>query len=220
MAGSVTHVEGMPDEAYLAAHTRQFSLRDGTRLRVRPILPSDRDALRAGFEQLSPESRYRRFLTPVGHLSEAMLDYFTEIDYRRHFALAAQLVEAPDQPGIAVARYVCDPDDPGVAEPAVAVVDAYQGLGLGTLLLDMLIAAAIDNGVRRFRASLLDDNGAMRHLFEESGAELIREGPGVLRAEFALPRREMARLRLAYDLLRHACEGSVTRARRVFAGES
>lgn len=205
-------------DAFIAKHTHELSLRDGTHLRMRPIHPDDKAALRTGFERLSPEARYRRFLSPVGHLSDTVLEYFTEIDYHDHFAWVAISLDEPGEPGVGVARYIRDSERPAVAEPAVAILDDYHGRGLGTLLLDLLIRSAVDHGVTEFRASLMDDNVAMRHLFEHAGARLTHESPGVLCAEFTLPSRDRARLQLAYDLLRHFGVGSLARARRVLTG--
>ncbi|MEA2283671.1 MAG: hypothetical protein QOK21_4278, partial [Solirubrobacteraceae bacterium] len=60
---------------------RALTLRDGSRIVIRPIEPDDRDDLREGFERLSPESRYRRFFSPVPRLSERHLDYLTQVDH-------------------------------------------------------------------------------------------------------------------------------------------
>lgn len=216
----MTNPASTPLDAFIAENTHEFSLRDGTHLRVRPIHPDDKEALRAGFERLSPAARYRRFLSPMGRLSDRSLRYFTEIDYHDHFAWAAIDLGQPGEPGIGVARYICDPDRPAVAEPAVAILDDYHGRGLGTLLLDLLIHSAVDHNVAEFRASVMDDNQAMRHMFERAGARLTRESPGVLCAEFSLPTRDRARLQLAHDLLRNFGDGSLARARRVLTGNA
>src|SRR5215218_1571067 len=80
-----------------------LTLRDGARVRVRPIGPGDRDALVAAFDRLSPESRYRRFFGPVNELSPQVLDYLSRVDHVDHEALVAL-----DDEGaiVAVARYV------------------------------------------------------------------------------------------------------------------
>ena len=49
---------------YVAARTSQVTLRDGSRVIIRPAIPADRELLAEGFERLSPESRYRRFSPP------------------------------------------------------------------------------------------------------------------------------------------------------------
>jgi GNAT superfamily N-acetyltransferase len=105
---------------------------------IRPIEPSDRAALTAGLARMSPESRYRRFLSPTANLTENELRYLTEVDHHDHEALVA--VEPGQTEGIGVARYVRLQDRPEVAELAVAVVDDKQGQGVGSLLLQRLAA--------------------------------------------------------------------------------
>ena len=82
----------------------RVALRDGSELAIRPIWPTDKKRLLKGFEQLSPESRYRRFLQPMPHLTGRLVRYLTEIDHHDHEALVA-LGADNDEP-IGVARYV------------------------------------------------------------------------------------------------------------------
>ena len=100
--------------------------------------------LRAGFERLTPASRYRRFLTPLDHLSDQQLEYLTDVDHHDHEAIAAL---TPAGEGIGVARYVRWPEAPDSAEVAVAVVDDWQGRGLGSALLEELTDRAGEEGI-------------------------------------------------------------------------
>jgi len=139
-------------------HERRVTLRDGTPIVIRPVRPEDREALREGFERLSPESRYRRFLAPMAHLSESQLTYLTRVDHHDHEALVAiPDGDGGDGAGLGIARYVrlADPD---AAEVAVAVADTFQGRGLGTVLLAHLLARARQEGIERFMATVLADN--------------------------------------------------------------
>jgi GNAT superfamily N-acetyltransferase len=160
-------------------------LRDGTPVVVRPVESTDKQLLLAGFERLSPESRYARFMAPVVELSEEQLRYLTEIDYVDHFAWAALRADRPGE-GIGVARYVRLADEPDVAEAAITVLDQYQGQGLGTLLLALLAVAARAAGIRWFRAFVLEENAPMRVLLEALGAEASHDSPGVLRMDVPL----------------------------------
>ena len=172
-------------ERPLLFETVSTTLRDGTPVLVRPIRPDDRDRLAAGFRRLSPESRYRRFLTAADALSDEELGYLTEIDYRDHFAWVAVREDRPEE-GLGVARWVRLRDEPDVAEPAITVVDDYQGRGLGTLLLGLLAAAARAGGVERFRAYVLDENQPMRMLLQQLGATVRYDSPGLLTLEVPL----------------------------------
>lgn len=157
-------------------------------------------------------------MSPMGAFTETQLRYLTEIDYDDHFAWVAFDAEDTAHPGVGVARYIRDHDDRAVAEPAVAIVDDFQGRGLGTLLLDLLAVSAVEHGVRHFRAYVLRDNGPMRDMLEARRARFEFDEPGVLRADVPLPREDKARARLARDLLRSAGEGAVARAKHRITG--
>ena len=168
-------------------------LRDGRRVRVRLIRPSDRTKLAAGLQRLSPASRFSRFLTAKAELTPAELTYLTEPDGVHHVALGAVELRhgGREGEGVGVARFIRRADEPEVAEAAVAVIDAWQGLGLGHLLLERLVAAARERGVQRFRAEFLAENRTVRALIEEACPGLAARAEGsVLVAEVPLPEVE------------------------------
>jgi GNAT superfamily N-acetyltransferase len=133
---------------------------------MRPISPVDKAALEGAFERLSPESRYRRFLSQTPRLSARDLEYLTEVDHRCHEAVIAFDVATGEAVG--TARYVCDSSDERIAEPALTVVDAWQRRGLGSVLLERLIGRARAQGVCEFRATVLADNEPMLQLLRAS----------------------------------------------------
>ena len=136
-------------------------LRDGTRLVIRPIRPSDKAGLSAGLTSLSELSRHRRFLSPKVRFTSAELRYLTELDGHDHAALVAHLT---DGTGVGVARYVRLPGDPPTADVAIVVADAMQGRGLGSLMADEMAAIAAENGIHRFSADILSDNVPAKRL--------------------------------------------------------
>lgn len=159
-------------------------IRDGSEVGVRPIEPSDADALRDAFERLSLESRYERFLSPMDHMSTAMVRYFTDVDHRDHEALVAfdhdQL--------IAVARYVREPSDPDAAEAAITVADDWHGRGLGTAMLNELAQRAREEDVKRFTAYVLARNEDMIDmLFRLGPAKVVDRANGAVQIEAELP---------------------------------
>lgn len=198
------------DSEFVVRRTADFTLRDGVRIRIRPVVPDDKAALAQGFERLSPESRYRRFMGAVDRLTPRMLAYLTEIDYVGHFALIAFAPAEPGAPGLGVARYVRLAEDPATAEAAVAVVDEYQGRGIGTLLLDLLGAVALEHGVRRFRYYVLAENRPMVDMLRHLGAHPKVDSPGVLRGDVELPERlEELKGTDLYRTLRAAARGEL-----------
>lgn len=146
------------DDPFVRDRTITVELRDGSTILVRPIVPADRQKLLEGLARLSPESRFRRFLRPMGGLTGQELTYLTEVDYHDHFAWVALDPDTPDRRGVGVARYVRLPDDPAVAEAAVVVLDDYQRRGIGTILLRLTAETAYQNGIRTFRSWVAPDN--------------------------------------------------------------
>jgi len=138
-------------------------LRDGSELVIRPIRADDKDAIVAGFERLSPESRFRRFFAPLQRLTARDLAYLTEVDHRDHEAVIG-FDGATGEP-VGVARYIRS-DEPTEAEVAVSVVDHRQGLGAATALLERLVARARDEGITHFIALVLTENREAIELFD------------------------------------------------------
>ncbi len=169
-------------------------LADHTRVLVRPLLRSDRDELAIGYEHLSAEARRLRFFTAPSRLSDADLEYLTDLDYHDHFAWAAFAIDEPGQPGIGVARYIRDPAHPSQAEAAVTVLDDYQHRGLGTLLLQMLADHARENGITTFVSHILWDNREILETLAAAGACIEPEEPGVARVAIEIPAPESPRL--------------------------
>ena len=197
------------NDEFIRIRTTIVKLSDGTPVRVRPIVPADRPRIAQGLAALSSESRYLRFLRPVDHLSNEELTYLTEIDYRTHFAWGAELVRGRERPGIGLARYVCPPDDPTIAEAAVAVLDEYQGRGLGGILLSLLAESALKNGVERFRSYVLSDNRKVLAALAEPGIGRLEE-ENMVRFDIPLPLPARAvRDSALYDTLRAVARGEV-----------
>jgi nucleotide-binding universal stress UspA family protein/GNAT superfamily N-acetyltransferase len=147
---------------------RTVTLRDGARVRLRPIVPEDKAPLAASFERLSEQSRYRRFLTTKSKLSAAELAYLVdEVDHSDHEAIVA--LEPATGSILGIARYVRSKDDPQAAEVAVTVADDWQRRGLGRALLDRLTYRARREGVRRFSALVLGENRPALGLFAGFG---------------------------------------------------
>jgi GNAT superfamily N-acetyltransferase len=173
----------------------EVRLSDGATVIVRPIRPSDRDLLLDGFERLSPQSRYRRFLTTMDDLSEPMLRYLTEVDHHDHEAIGA--IDPVSGHGIGIARFVRLPDRPDAAEAAVTVADDWQGRGLGTLLLGALADRARGAGIRTFTAVVLAANHEMLEVLEPLGrVRVVDRETGTLQLEVDVPsdRAELRRL--------------------------
>ena len=191
----------------VAAQPEVVELRDGSRALIRTIRPEDKRALVEGLEHLSDDSRYKRFMTLKERLTSSELRYLTEVDHHDHEALIA--ADPDTRAPLGVARYVRSTEDPDVAEAAVAIVDHWQGRGLGRALLDRLAGRARAEGVSRFSATVLGENRKMIRLLEGAGpVEFVGSGSGVLEVELELP-PEMGPGRPLARTLRAAAAGEV-----------
>ncbi len=161
-------------------------LRDGSRIRIRPGHASDRELLLEGFQRLSPESRYRRFLVATNELSEEMIRYLTEIDHHDHEAMIALDDETGE--GIGVARYVRSRERPDTAEVAVTVLDDWQGRGVGTLLLEAICVRAREEGIGTFTALMLATNKEMLDVLQALGpVRIVDHESGTMEIEMPIP---------------------------------
>jgi RimJ/RimL family protein N-acetyltransferase len=152
-----------PASRYPRDLERDVTLRDGSRLHLRPIRPDDQDGLISFHDRLSGQTAYQRFFNVMKHLPRARAHFLADVDYRRRLALVAEHGEGPDRTLVGVARYDCT-GSPDTAEIAFVIQDDWQNRGLGTILLDALLAAADARGIHRFRAYVLASNGRMLDL--------------------------------------------------------
>jgi GNAT superfamily N-acetyltransferase len=179
------YVSGMAGEA--STYWRQEKLQDGSAIAIRAIRPDDRERLLRHFNSLSEESRYFRFFGLKRKLSDADLDHFTRLDFVNHVGLAAVVVDSGEERFIGVGRYIVREAERHRAEVAFAVLDDYQGRGVGTLLLEHLAAIAREQGISEFAAEVMGANTKMLEVFENSGFPVSESRePGVVHVEFPI----------------------------------
>ncbi|MEE6286561.1 GNAT family N-acetyltransferase [Georgenia sp. MJ173] len=171
--------EGSTGPAYPGHWEADVVLRDGLTMHIRPILPSDADALQAMHQRQSTTSQYYRFFAPMARLSERDLHRFTHVDHDDRVGLV--LTDGEDI--VAVGRY--DRYEPETAEVAFYVADSEHGRGVGSVLLEHLAAAGRERGVVRFAADVLPANARMINVFRDAGYDVAQQmDDGVLRVEF------------------------------------
>ncbi|NKQ52973.1 GNAT family N-acetyltransferase [Amycolatopsis sp. K13G38] len=155
-------------------------LSDGGTVHLRPIVPSDADAVVAFHAKLSERTRYLRYFGAYPRIPQRDLERFTVVDHHNRVAFVALLGDDI----VAIGRYERLGDGPS-AEVAFVVDDSHQGRGLGSILLEHLAAAASESGLRRFVAEVLAENSAMVRVFRDAGYQVSRAiEEGVLHLEF------------------------------------
>jgi len=160
----------------------------GDAIFIRAIHPDDGERLRTFFQRLSPESMRLRFHGGRGPLHEDEIARLTSADFVDHAVLAAAFAAAPTAPVVAVAEYLrAKPPDDTRAEVALAVLDEYQGRGVGALCLAHLTIIAQAHNLQEFEANVLSANRRAIEIFEHSGFQLTHStSQGVLRMLLAI----------------------------------
>ncbi len=158
-------------------------LTDGTTVQLRPICPEDADAIVAMHSRFSERTRYLRYFSPYPRIPARDLRRFVNVDHRDREAFVVLSGERI----VAVGRYDrLGPDAPD-AEVAFVVEDAFQGRGIGSVLLEYLAEAGRQVGLTRFVAEVLPANGAMLRVFADFGYHVERQyADGVVHLTFPI----------------------------------
>lgn len=166
VAAPQSPAEGPAEPApYPAELVRVVRLRNGAVVRIRPIRPDDAPRLIELYDHLSRHTAYQRFFTIMRRLPPDWAKILATVDYRRRLALVVEHDTPTGVELIGVGRY--EPSsEPDAAEVAFVVQDDWQGQGLGTILLEDLLAAAAARGIERFVAFVLADNRRMLDLLK------------------------------------------------------
>src|SRR5437867_3303909 len=105
--------------------------------------------------RLSPRTVYERFFSFRPLLPE-QAHAFANVDYRQRLAIVAEVDDGREPELVGVARY--GPSDEETADIGLVVADAWQGLGLGSLLLEEILHAGEQRGIHEFSAEVLTDS--------------------------------------------------------------
>ena len=121
----------------------------------------------AALERINPESLQRRFFVMKRHFSDKERAFFMDVDFKNHVALVARVEEAGAEVVVGGGRYVVF--EPGRAEMAFMVIDAWQGRGVGSRLMRHLVKIASEAGLNELTAEVLPENAAMLNVFRKFG---------------------------------------------------
>ena len=152
------------------AVTTRLVLRDGSTAGVRLSSPSDHDAMRRFFDELSPQARRLRFLAPRTHPKSSSRASAITRDPQKALTLIVCRLGDGGTHIIGVGSYFAHSDNS--AEVAFAVDDDFHGKGIATALLERLARAGADHDVEYFSAYVLPENFEMLDVFRDSGFEV------------------------------------------------
>jgi acetyltransferase len=170
---STAHYGHMAIHPYPPELETMWHLSDGTDVLVRPIRPEDAGIEQEFVDNLSPESKYLRFMNRMDKLTPLMLARFTQIDYDREMALVAVVGEhTPEAAILGVARYISNPDGQS-CEFALTIADSSQKKGIGRQLMERLMTVARDRGLEIMEGEVLSQNPKMLRLCKKLGFRAI-----------------------------------------------
>jgi acetyltransferase len=153
-----------PYPAHLA---RQRRVRDGRTVLIRPVRADDEKAERAFFDALSENTRWLRFQRFTGAITDALMHFYTHIDYDRHMAFVCEF----EGRIVGEARYVANPGT-RTCELGIVTADDWHHTGIAQLLMETLLRAAQARGFEVMEGLVLADNADMLGFVKEHGFEI------------------------------------------------
>jgi acetyltransferase len=170
---------------YPKEYETEFTLkRNKKKVVIRPIKPEDEPQEEGLFKYLSPATLRQRFLAPFKGVTREMLERFTQIDYDREIALAAELADKKKKIFIGVVRLVSDPYNE-TAQLTFVVADPWQRQGLGGKFLDYILDLARERGVKKVWTRFLAGNEVAQSMFKKRNFKVEKRG-GMMLAELEL----------------------------------
>lgn len=160
----------LADSAYLypADVATIHTFNNETIIRFRAIRPSDEEQMRRLFYRFSDKAVYYRYFTAIKAMPHAKMQSYVNVDYREAMSIVGLLGEPGQGRIVAEARYIKAPTRPW-ADVAFVVDGEFEGLGIATYMLAMLIKLARERGILGFTADVLASNKGMMRVFEKSG---------------------------------------------------
>ncbi len=163
---------------YPTQYITDWQLKDGTPITIRPIRAEDEPLIAKFHHTLSDVSVYSRFFRymPLSRrIAHERLSRicFVDYDYEMGLVIDYKNPETGEQEILGAGRLIklLGTND---AEFAVLVSDDWQGHGLGSKLLAMLIEVGRQEGVSRIIGTILPENAGMQHVSRKLGFEITR----------------------------------------------
>ncbi len=164
---------------YPNQYTERRTLKDGTSVVVRPILPEDEPRMIEFHKTLSDRSVYHRYFIPMKLSERIAHERLVRVcfsDYDREIPLVTEFRPTPSAaPQIIGIGRLSKQHLLNEGEFALVISDAWQGRGLGSLLLEMILQIARQENLQRVVAYVLPENREMLHLCRKLGFHLHHE---------------------------------------------
>ncbi|MBS7614239.1 GNAT family N-acetyltransferase [Candidatus Bathyarchaeota archaeon] len=160
-----------PEIEYPENLVRKITLRNGSKVLLRPIKPSDATLKQHLFYSLSKDAVTKRYLGSLKAMPLKRVWPYVIVDYKDEMVLVGTTMEEGRESIIAIGSYSRIPNT-NVAEVAFVVRDDWQNQGLGTTLFQYLAEIAQKYGITGFTAWVMANNNKMIHIFKKSGYQM------------------------------------------------
>ncbi len=162
------------DKCLIASYPKKYvairRLKNGTKVLLHPVKPEDEKRFNEFLMSLSAESMHFRFFEIIREISHKMLTRYCNLDYDREIAVIAELQKSK-KPIIGTVRLIIEPGGKS-GEFAVLVGDKWQGLGLGSKLMDLLAEMGKDMRVDKIYGYVSANNYKMLNMCEKKGFKI------------------------------------------------
>jgi acetyltransferase len=165
-------------------------LKNGQEVLLRPIKPEDEPMWLEMFQSLSEESIRYRFFQILKDTPHEVRVRYCNVDYDREIALVAEMVENSKRKILGVSRLSIESDEKS-GEMAFLVSDYWQGLGLGTKMVDYVLDIAKEKGIDKVNAIILQDNYRALSLTKKMGFNIEYLTDGTVKATLNLKEEDL-----------------------------
>jgi acetyltransferase len=166
MREAADHHEHLAVSPYPKKYITVRTLKNGLRVKLRPIKPEDEKRFNELFRSLSKESVRFRFFQIIRELTHDTLARYCNLDYDREIAIVAELEDGKKIIGVVTII----PDFAGkTGEFAIMVGDMWHGLGLGSKLMDVISDIAKDLKLERMSGYVDRTNTKMINMCTKKG---------------------------------------------------
>jgi acyl-CoA hydrolase/GNAT superfamily N-acetyltransferase len=158
---------------------------------IRAVKRVDERRLQEHFYNLAEEDIISRFFHLKKRFGRSEMEKIFEIDYVKNLSIVALVGEFGFGRIIGVGEYLLEPSS-NMTEVAFTVQRAYQGKGIGRLIIKKLAEAARENGISGFVAYTAPENKKMINLFHSlpyAVKSTFEEGFLVLTTRFDTPKK-------------------------------
>lgn len=156
---------------YPEKYETSLALKDGKKVKIRPIKPTDEREIQELHYSLDEKDRYYRFFTPVHDFRHKKIQPMVNIDYTTDMILVGEIKEEGESKIIALGAFF-KTNKPTLAELAFVTHKDCRGLGITRFLLNYLVKIGRELNYKTFGGTILLENRAMLHIIDTSGYNL------------------------------------------------